>query len=533
MQDLFEKLLDEFRGAWRFRWVAMLVAWIVALGGWAVVLAMPDTYEATARVFVDSRTMLSQVTQGIAVDTNIDTQIQRVRQAILGGPQIEKVAREAFPDFSTGTPEQRQLIVSKLRDRITITGSASRENPTAGSYLISYTDESRDRSLQIVDRLLNTFMEGSLGGNREDTKSTQRFLDEQIASTEQSLREAEQKLRDFKTKYVGLMPGAQGDYFQRLQAEMNLRDQAKSSYAVASSQRDELRTQLTSEEPFLNGGTSLPYAGTSGPVAGNDTASQIRETQRKLDDLLLRYTEKHPDVEALRQTLEDLKARQREELDAVKRGDQGAAGRLGLTSNPVYMEIQKQLNQKEVEIAALAREIADHEHKIAELNKLVKTAPEVEAEFVNLNRDYKATQQLYDDLAQRRNRVRLSEQADETGKKSTFLPTDPPRASLFPVAPNRPRLIIMVLFAAFAVGGGLAYLLYQLKPVFSSPRQLSEVTGLPVLGAVNMIWLGRYTAAARRGAIAYAAMVVMLVAAGVVMFVVQSQATRALRELVG
>ena len=88
--------------------------------------------------------------------------------------------------------------------------------------------------------------------------------------------------------------------------------------------------------------------------------------------------------------------------------------------------------------------------------------------------------------------MRLSEQADETGKKSTFQPTDPPTASLFPVAPNRPRLIIMVLFAAFAVGGGLAYLLYQLKPVFSSPRQLSEVTGLPVLGAVNMIWLGRY-----------------------------------------
>ena len=91
----------------------------------------------------------------------------------------------------------------------------------------------------------------------------------------------------------------------------------------------------------------------------------------------------------------------------------------------------------------------------------------------------------------------------------------------------------MVLFAAFAVGGGLAYLLYQLKPVFSSPRQLSEVTGLPVLGCREHDLAGSIQAAARRGAIAYAAMVVMLVAAGVVMFVVQSQATRALRELVG
>src|SRR5262245_47113041 len=121
MRELFDKLWDETSGAWRFRWIAMITAWAVALVGWALVLVMPDTYQATARVFVDTRTMLSQVTKGIAVETNIDTQIQRVRQALLGGPEIEKVAREEFPEFATSTPERRQLLVSRLRDRIAIT----------------------------------------------------------------------------------------------------------------------------------------------------------------------------------------------------------------------------------------------------------------------------------------------------------------------------------------------------------------------------------------------------------------------------
>jgi polysaccharide chain length determinant protein (PEP-CTERM system associated) len=533
MREFFEKLWDEVSGAWRFRWIAMITAWVVALVGWALVLAMPDTYQATARVFVDTRTMLSEVTRGISVETNIDTQIQRVRQALLGGPEIEKVAREEFPEFATSIPERRQLLVSKLRDRITIT-SDSRENATAGTYVITYTDENRLRSEGIVRRLVTAFVEGSRGGNREDTENTRRFLDAQIADTTASLRAAEGRLRDFQTKNFALMLGTKGDYFARQQAEVSELDKDRSALAIKLSQREALRRQLAIEQPVLNGTTDsgVPGAPSSGVAPGNDTASRIRATEAELDSLLLQFTEKHPRVIALRATLEDLKARQREELEAVRRGDPGAAQRFGLGSNPVYQDLMKQLNLTEVEIAALQRSVADHQNKIAELNKVMKTAPEIEAELKDMNRDYDQTLRLYNDLVDKRSRMAVSERAEDTGKKSTFEVIDPARASYVPVAPNRPRLIITVLFAALAAGGGLAYLLYQLKPVFSSARQLGEVTGLPVLGLVNMIWLGRYQAAARRGAIVYAALGTLLLAAAVVIFVVQSEATRIVRTLI-
>jgi polysaccharide chain length determinant protein (PEP-CTERM system associated) len=534
MHELMEKLLEEFRGAWRYRWIAMIVAWLAAVAGWAFVLVMPDTFEASARVFVDSRTALSQVTQGIAVEPNIDTQIQRVRQALIGGPQIEKVAREVFPDFSTVTPEVRQRVVAKLQERITITGNAARDNPSAGVYTITYAGEDRERSVHIVDRLLNTFVESSLGGNRAGSQQAQKFLTEQIADYERRLSAAEERLADFKRQNVGLMPGAQGDYFSRLQGEMAALEKARASYAIAVRRRQELQSQLTGEQPFLNGAgataTARPDTTTPG-ASGNDTASRIRETQARLDELLLRFTEKHPDVIALRETLADLKTRQQAEIDAVKRGDRGAAARLGLDSNPVYQSSQLQLNQTEVEIAALNGEIAEHQNKIANLKQLVNTAPEVEAEFARLNRDYDVTQKKYQALVEQLERTKLSEQANETGI-FRFDIIDPPSASFVPVAPNRPSLIITVLFAALAVGGGLAYLLHQLKPVFSSTRQLGEITGLPVLGLVNMIFLGRYQAMARRGAIVYAAMAVLLVVATALMLVIQSDATRMLRGLI-
>src|SRR5256885_15856644 len=104
MTAALEFILEQIHGAWRFRWTAMLVAWIVCLVGWLVVLAMPDTYSAWARVYVDTRTRLSQVTQGLAVDSNMASQAAAVRQALLGGPQLEKVARPLPPPRPRARP---------------------------------------------------------------------------------------------------------------------------------------------------------------------------------------------------------------------------------------------------------------------------------------------------------------------------------------------------------------------------------------------------------------------------------------------
>ena len=118
MRQTLDLILEHIHGAWRFRRTAMLVAWVVCVLGWLVVLGLPDTYSARARVYVDTRTRLSQVTQGIAVESNIASQAEEVRQALLGGPQLEKVARLAIPGFPTATPEAQADIVQGLRDQI-------------------------------------------------------------------------------------------------------------------------------------------------------------------------------------------------------------------------------------------------------------------------------------------------------------------------------------------------------------------------------------------------------------------------------
>lgn len=531
MHAMVESILDELRGAWRFRWIALIVAWAICLVGWAGILTMRDTYEASARVFVDTSTTLSKVTEGLTVESDIATQITRVRQALLGGPQLEKVAREAGLQLASGSPQERQALLSKVRDSILISDSdeSSNDKSSAGLYVISYQDTDRERGLRVVDRLLNSFVESSLGGKRAGSETAQRFLIDQIADYERRLSEAEARLADFKRNNVGLMPGAQGDYFSRLQAEMDGVTKAQEMMNIATRRRGELDKQLRGGQPFVSGGAQSQSSGNTA-AGGGDTGVRIRETQAKLDDLLLRFTDKHPDVIALRGTLDELQAQQQRQVEAVRRGDPGAVAGLGLSANPVYQSIQLEMNRADVEIAALRGEIDSRQRKISDLRRLVDTAPEVEAEFARLNRDYNVTRAQYEQLVAQLEKARLSEQAEATGVVS-FEVIDPPSSPFSPVAPNRVRLILMVLLGGLIVGAGLAYLLHQLKPVITTSRQLNEITGLPVLGVVSMTWLERYQARARRDFLVYVGALGSLVVCAGLVLAGQSFAIRMLQRL--
>jgi polysaccharide chain length determinant protein (PEP-CTERM system associated) len=529
MRHTLDLILEQIRGAWRFRGTAMAVAWGLCVLGWLVVLALPDTYIAKARVYVDTRTRLSQVTAGIAVESNIASQAEEVRQALLGGPQLQKVARLAIPGFATATPETQAGIVMRLHDKLEVEATNDREalqkREPADLYTITYTDHSIEGARRVVDQLLRLFLANSLGGSQEGSEQAQQFLVQQIADYDKKLATAEERLADFKREHAGLVPGSTGgDYFARLHAETDELDKDRVALTIAEQKRDELHRQLASEMPVMGSAQGRPGA----PV---DTASAIHETQARLDDLLLRFTDKHPDVIAARRQLEDLKARQKSELEAVRRGDPSAIAATGMPANPVWQGMKMQLSQYDVDVAADKQQVADQEKKIGDLRKLINTAPQVEAEYERLNRDYSVTHTQYQALVDRLSRAKLSDKADATGVVR-FEVVDPPAVDPEPVFPKRTKLIFQVLAAGLAVGVGIAYLLHQLRPVFTSPRQLSDATQLPVLGSVSMTWVERHRAAERRAVWAYSFGAALLVILAVVAFLTDDFTSHFLHALI-
>src|ERR1700722_5790042 len=311
MTPALEQAFEELRSAWRFRWFAFALACVLALIGWLIVFAPPDRYAAFARVFVDTRTALKPVLQGLTVDQDVDAQINYVRQSLLAGPQLEKIAIASGVLSPSVTDErQRARILDDLSNRITLTvsgaGNQGEDRSTAGTiYGLQYLDGDRARSLRVVTNLLNTFVEETLGGKREGSENAQKFLETQIKDYEQRLSAAEDSLATFKKEHVGLMPSEQGGYFTQLQNEVDASKKADTALSIAMSRRDELANQLHGDAAISAAVSSTPPVGGQGVGNGGDTLSRIQETQAKLDELLLKFTDKHPDVIAARATLEE------------------------------------------------------------------------------------------------------------------------------------------------------------------------------------------------------------------------------------
>jgi polysaccharide chain length determinant protein (PEP-CTERM system associated) len=482
MHELVNQGLEEVRSAARFRWYGMLAAWVICVGGWTWAAWQPDVFEANARVFVDTSSVLQPVLGNRIVAQNVATQIAYIREALLGREELEAVARDTGLDaYATSTAELDEVIAG-LQTRIQIEAARGGPRDSAdGVYNISYRNSRRDVAVAVVNETLNNFAESTWGANQEQTDTAEKFLDERVDEYEVRLAQAEQALAQFNKDNAGRLPGSQGGYFARMQTELEALEAARRELRILDSRRNELSAQLRGERAVVSDTSVL---GAEPPP--NSLDARIRDAETRLDALLLEYTERHPDVIALRDTLDRLLAQRAEQLAAL--GVEGADQEvLNFDTNPVYQALQMAINETDVDIATLRADITQREERIAELQSLVDEVPEVEAQFARLNRDYEVIYEQYLALVRSRETQDLTRKATDTDQID-FRIINPPAASPTPVAPNRMLLLAAVFVIAVGVGGGLSYLLAQLWPVFSSANVLRQRAGLPVLGIVTFAW---------------------------------------------
>lgn len=492
MNEILTTIHAYARTLWRHRWWAMAAAWALCILGWVVISVLPDRYEASARVYADARTALQPVLEGIAIDQDFDGELQLIREALLSRPQLEAVAHKTRLDAGVTDAKGMDALITKLQEGISVvaTSSSDKSSRRRGEkadvlYTISYQNPNRGKSVDVVRTLLDNFVEGTLSGNRAGANEAQSFLAGQISDLEKRLAEAEERLAEFKKRNVGMLPGEadRGDYFSRLATEQAGLQKAKTDLAIAMSRRSELQRQLTTAHQYVPG-TSTPSPVAAGGVG--DLPARIQESEAKLQELLLRFTEKHPEVIALRQTIAELKAREAKELAELSQGGTGTGAIRSLSVNPVYQSIQTQLNQSDVEIAALRGAVTQHEKEIDRLGAFVDSAPEVEQEYARLNRDYDVIKAQYESLVKRLEQARVTDSAAQSGIVR-FEVIEPPHATVLPVWPNRKLFTLIVLLVGIVGGIAVALVPQFIRPTFDDSKTLAHLTGLPVLGTVSLL----------------------------------------------
>ena len=473
MNGLYDEIRVAIHSVWNRRWMALAVAWGLCLLGWLVVALIPNGYESKARVFVEMQSILSDK---VGVDARERAKnMERVQETLASTINLEKVVRGTDLNLSVASDRELAGKVEMLRKNIEI--KSEKDNLfeiTATSSASNLSDaENAKLSREIVQKMIDIFVEENLSGDRDETNSTIKFLDAQLASREKDLQEAEQKRVQFETENLGLLPGI-GSISQRMEASRAELSQIESQLGQASSSLAALNGQLAGTPSTI----STPVFGGGGSSGGGSALSQAQGDLASAR--AAGKTNQHPDVIAIQR-----------QIAAIRAAGGGTASSSGPSSyktpNPAYSSLQSMRAERQASVAALQARKGALQADMAQLASKQSLEPGVAAEMSRINRDYEVLKEQYDKILADREQIKLRGQVESQTDSVKFKVIDPPSSPRTPAAPNRPLLLAMVLFAGIGGGVGTAFALGQLQTSYPTAAKLEKASGLPVIGSVSTI----------------------------------------------
>lgn len=485
MEELISQLTSIARGMWKFRWPGLAVAWIVAIAGSVVALRVPNQFEASARIFVDTQSILKPLMAGLAVQPNVNQQVAMLSRTLMSRPNIEKLVRMADLDLKSESKTQQDALIEGLMSSVRI-NSAGRDN----LYTLNYVDADKEKAKRVIQSMVSIFVESSLGASRKDTDSAKVFLDEQIKLYEAKLEEAETKLKDFRVRNIDLQVGEGKDSASRLGEINTLLGTAKLELREAENSLEAAKKQMQAERAS-GGAAAVSSASTAevmAQVATPEIDARIAAQKRSLDGLLQRFTDAHPDIISARRLIKDLEEqRSREAAELRKAAAASPSQAVAGPGNLLAQEMGRMLAAAELQVAGLKVRVSEYQTRYAAAKEQLKTAPRLEAEAAQLNRDYGVIKSNYNSLVSRRESAVMSGDLDMAAGMVDFRLIDPPRVSPKPVSPNRILLLVAALAVALTAGIATTFAASQLRPVYNDGRELAMKVGLPLLGMVSML----------------------------------------------
>lgn len=505
MNEAVEQILGYARGVWRRRMLVLVVAWLVSMAGWVWVYLLENQYQAQARVYVDTQSLLRPLLSGLAVQPNVGQQVGLMTRTLMSRPNLEKVARMTDLDLQAKTTKQQDELFRDMESRISLKGT-DREN----LYTISFQHANPDLSKRVVQSLLTIFTESSLGGTRKDLSTSQKFIDDQLKSYEAKLLEKEKALEDFKRRNVGSLPGQGGDYYAKVGEVNAALEQAKFQLEEALNRKKQLETQLEDQEDTVTSPVA-PVTPTTSALDG-----RIAALQTQLDNLRLRYTDLHPEIARTKQLIARIEEQKKQEQKDVKTSQTPASMK---AQNPIYQQLTIAIAEADANAASLRARVGQLQNKRNALMQAVDRIPQIEAEYTQLTRDYGVLRNNYTQLLSRRETAAISSEVESKTDTVEFRVIDPPRVPNKPAWPNRPLLVSVVPLGGLGIGIALAFLLGQLRPTVESRRQLRDLTEYPLLGMVTKVETETMRHRARRMNFVYGASIVALLGAYLVQIV--------------
>jgi succinoglycan biosynthesis transport protein ExoP len=469
---------DLVQAVWaRRKWLAVLVFLGPFTAALSVAMFLPDIYQATATVLVDRQQVPENFVQP-TVTSALETRLQTISQEILSRSRLEALVTRFGLYADLRKTLATEEVIERMRRDVKLELKAVEvkgQSQATVAFAISYRGGDPLTVALVTNTLASFYIEENLKIRERQASGTTEFLKVQLAETKKRLDEQEQRVSEFKRKYLGELP-------QQMDANLATLERLHSQFRLNSDNqtRGKERRQLLASQ--LAEAESTGVAGPGGTMLDAESpAARLARLKRELPGLLSRFSEKYPDVI---QTKAEIAALEKQIAESKSDGTSNAKS--ALPASPYVMRLREAVSETEAESRVLKGEEKHLREAIALYQARVDNVPRREQEYKEFSRDYESTKALYDSLLKRAEEAQLAESMEQRQKGEQFRILDPAVPPHEPVA-RRARVILISLMVSLALAAGAMVLAEQLDTSFHSLDELRRFSVVPVLVSIPRI----------------------------------------------
>lgn len=455
------------------RWIVMIPFALAMIAGIYLSITLPRIYEAETLILIQPQKVPEEYVQSI-VTSDPSERINTLSQQILSRTNLEKIIDE-FKLYQG--PESTDLYVEdkieRLRRNISVSVSTDRRRQS-DAFTISYQGKDPQRVMRITNTLASFFIDENLRLREAQAVGTSDFLDDELAAMKKRLETVEETLKNYREAYMGQLP-------EQLESNLRILDRLQEQLSENLQALSDAKIRLAALQNEAAAAREQATTVIINPGDKSDT-SDLAQLRAQLENLLSRYTERHPDVVRLKARIADLEAQ-------AAAQDAGAGEAADGSPAPASLppEMRQQFAEINREMQRLESDIAENRRQIAIYNQRVEDTPKREQELLSLKRDYENIQASYNSLLARKLEAEIAVNMERKQKGEQFRVVDSARLPEKPVKPDMKKLFALVVAAGLAVGGGIVFLLEYLDQTFKRPDQVESDLQLAVLCTVPEI----------------------------------------------
>ena len=515
------------RMVWRRKWLILLPTAAVAVAVAYVVWRLPNVYESTTLLTVRPASIATSAVAQLS-DSDLTLRINNITQEVTSRSSLEPLiqrynlyARERARGASIDE------LVERMRTRdLRITLNTTRNDITNG-FLLSFRGEEPRSTQAVTEALARKYVDSQTEAASGEARLTEEFFTQRVNQEKERLDEIDRRrlaamqrnlssLPSQTQALVGQLAGLREEQKARITEIGRLNDQiaylnrvasdlskanAQDIEAVIANMQDPKSTAAYAE--LVKRKAELESVKQELGITFKPAAPEMKSVQKQIDEIQRQMGEM---VEEHARKVEETRARLEARIDPRVNSYKGEAARL-------QGEIKRQqslLDRAEADISSVAGRI--------------NSVPMTEVELEAINREYQTEKGIYDQLVEQQKRAETLSQVAGRAQGESIAVIDHASLPQQPVAPKRPVLMLLGLFAGLACG-------LLLAAAFEVPRLLTvqtsedaeHYTGLPVLVTLPMLLTPREqrNLKARRAVLALAAVVATVLSAPALAFVLR------------